>query len=251
MINYTQDAYWRYSHHVSESDLDFNYEITMHSNREQDSYFPNYDVDESIFTIARESIGNWRKFGSNFAWSTARELDDPANWAIFYTENRDSRLLDQSNAAAIDKAMQPFLDAESEHVLPEHHNHWACGWIDGYSIRVYASNGTFTPEFVAMAALQVKMSDYPVLDEMDYSQREYDATIDNIKQVIHDVNWEHDMLPDSVDLESLASEVFTAIWHSDSNDLKSRDDQGGYPSEDSVYDALIGLGYTATAEDSE
>src|ERR1017187_1225353 len=46
---------------------------------------------------AREAAGNWKRFES-FCWFRERDLDDPENWAIIYTHNRDSRLLDQSNA---------------------------------------------------------------------------------------------------------------------------------------------------------
>ena len=94
---------------------------------------------------AKVAAGNWRKFES-FAWHRARDLDDADNWAIVYTNNRDSGLLDQSNAAAIDKAMEPFTEADDPDVVAEHHHHWACGWIDGYSIRVYR-NGQITEAF--------------------------------------------------------------------------------------------------------
>lgn len=56
--------------------------------------------------IAHEMVNNWREFDS-FAMhdKTIRESD---NYAIVYTENRDSDLLTQSNAAEIDKRLKPF-----------------------------------------------------------------------------------------------------------------------------------------------
>ena len=54
------------------------------------------------------AAGNWRKFDS-FAWFD--QPDDADNWYIFYTHNRDSDLLTQSNAEQIDKAMKPFVES--------------------------------------------------------------------------------------------------------------------------------------------
>ena len=58
----------------------------------------------TIEDAAREAAGNWQRF-TCFVWDRARDLDDPDDWAIIYTHNRDSGLLDLSNADAIAKAM--------------------------------------------------------------------------------------------------------------------------------------------------
>ena len=92
-------------------------------------------------TAAREAKGNWRGFDS-FAWHN--RPDHCEDWAIFYTHHRDSDLLAQSNADAIGEVLAPFT--EGEDVRTEHHTHWACGWIDGYAIRVYR-NGQITEAF--------------------------------------------------------------------------------------------------------
>lgn len=49
---------------------------------------------------AKEAAGNWRKFRC-FVWWREREMNDADQWAIIYTDNRDSGLIDQSNAAVI------------------------------------------------------------------------------------------------------------------------------------------------------
>ena len=87
--------------------------------------------------------------------------------------------MDQSNAAEIDKALAPFMEEEDADVRAEHHGHWACGWIDGYAIRVYR-NGQITKAFRAYHELAVRLADYPVLNEEDFSRREYDATLENL-----------------------------------------------------------------------
>ena len=72
---------------------------------------------------AREARGNWQEFDS-FGWHDTPEGAE--DWAIVYTHNRDSELLDQSNAAEIDKALAPFMEEEDADVRAEHHGHWAC-----------------------------------------------------------------------------------------------------------------------------
>src|SRR5262245_41147296 len=125
---------------------------------------------------AKEMAGNHQRFDS-FAWHDRPADDD--KWTIVYTRNRDSRLLEESNAEAIDRELGPLF--KSGDIVPEHHGHWACGWIDGYAIRVYDDTGAITPAFRRWCELCEQLADYPVLDEEDYSRREYEATLENIQ----------------------------------------------------------------------
>ena len=52
---------------------------------------------------AHAAAGNWQRFDC-FAWFRQSELKRPDDWSVIYTHNRDSGLLDQSNAAVINKA---------------------------------------------------------------------------------------------------------------------------------------------------
>jgi hypothetical protein len=126
------------------------------------------DVQDHVDDYARELRGNWRKFDS-FGWHERPE--DADEYAIVYTHNRDSGILDRCNAEVIARTLQPFADAGDD-VLPEHHGHWACGWIDGYAIRVYR-DGQITPAFQAYAELRLRLEDYPILDESRLSDMEY------------------------------------------------------------------------------
>lgn len=121
---------------------------------------------------AAQARGNWLKFDS-FAWHD--RPDNAEEWAIVYTHNRDSDLVAQSNASVIEKALALFLESDEPDVVSEHHGHWACGWIDGYAIRVYR-NGEITPAFHAYYDLVASLEDYPVLDEEDLSRRESEAS---------------------------------------------------------------------------
>lgn len=105
---------------------------------------------------AKQAAGNWKKFDS-FVWWREREINDSHNWAIVYTHHRDSSLIDQSNAAVINKAMMPFTEGDDVSVVPESHNHWAVGYIDGFSIRVY-KRGRITKAFKVYHELERRLA---------------------------------------------------------------------------------------------
>ena len=195
------------------------------------------DLDEA----AKEAAGNWQDFGS-FCWHRSYDIEDVDQWAIVYTHHRDSGLLDLSNAEAIRQAITPFVDQEPCDVMGENHHHWAVGWIEGYAIRVYR-NDTITEAFRTWHEHQGRLADYPVLDEEDYSRREYEATVENIAEAAWKLKNEYD-LP-----EGWEGEVYT--WLSDHNygEIENRDDQGGYPSEEALRRAFATLGFTRLDED--
>ena len=62
-------------------------------------------------SAAKEAAGNWREFDC-FSWDRSNEIEDADQFCLVYTHNRDSGLLDQSNAEAIHEAMEPFLDRD-------------------------------------------------------------------------------------------------------------------------------------------
>ena len=126
---------------------------------------------------AKQAAGNWRNFQC-FVWYRD-DINDADNWVIIYTHHRDSGLLDQSNASVIENALEPFTEADDPDAVFESHNHWAVGHIDGFSIRVIR-DGQITAAFRKYHELAEAMDVYPILDEEDYSNREYDATIENI-----------------------------------------------------------------------
>ena len=186
---------------------------------------------------AQQAAGNWQDFEC-FVWYRD-DIDDAENWAIIYTHNRDSGLLDQSNASVIGKALEPFTEADDPDVVMESHNHWACGWIDGFSIRVFR-DGQITDTFRKYHELTEAMAQYPILDEDDYSSREYDATIENIA----DAAWR---LKDEFELpEDWQCEAYGWLSDNDSGAIENSDDQGGYPSEESLRSAFEALEFRQT-----
>lgn len=198
----------------------------------------------NIQELAKEAAGNWQHFKS-FAWHDRHEVESPESWAIVYTHNRDSGLLDQSNADAIKERMAAF----GEDVREESHGHWACGWVDGLAIRVYGPNGQITKAFEEWCAIEEELENYPVLDEEDYCEREYDATMENLGealwQVWNRVRGEHygDM-PDD-----LAGDVYRWLGDNMPGELQGDScDRGGYPSDASIEAALDALGYPEPEE---
>ena len=192
------------------------------------------DLDEA----ANDAAGNWKRFNC-FIWHRLDEMSDSDDWAIIYTHNRDSGLLDQSNAAVISKTMQPFSEGDDPDVVFESHHHWAVGHVDGFSVKVF-NDGQITEAFRTYHALAERMAEYPILDESDYSERECNATFENIG----DAAWR---LKDDFDLpDEWQSDVFDWLSDRRSNSLENRDDQGGYPREDDLEAAFAALGYQRT-----
>lgn len=186
-----------------------------------------------------EAAGNCKTFDS-FCWFRQNEIEDAENWAIIYTHHRDSGLLDRSNAAAIAKAMQPYTEGDDPDVVFESHNHWAVGHIDGFSIRVFR-HGEITDAFKTYHELAKQLADYPILDEEDYSNREFDATFHNIGEAAWRLKHDFD-LP-----EDWQGDVYT--WLSEHRDhaLENTDDHGGWPEEADLQAAFTALGYEQAA----
>lgn len=184
---------------------------------------------------AKQAAGNWKKFDS-FVWWRERDISDADNWAIFYSQHRDSGLLDQSNSAVIAKALESFADTHDPNVVFETHNHWAVGRIDGFSIRVF-KRGRITKAFRVYHELEQRTADYPLLDETDYSSREYEATVENIGNAAWQLTHDYE-LP-----EGWQEVVYS--WFSDNRftAIENVDDQGGWPSEEELTEAFIALGY--------
>jgi hypothetical protein len=190
--------------------------------------------------VAEDLVGNWQRFDS-FVWFRENEITDPENWAIIYTPNRDSGLLDQSNAEQIAEALEPFTGGDDPDVVFESHDHWAVGHVDGFSIRVYR-DGVITDAFRTYHDLAERLADYPILDEEDYSRRELEATLENIPDAAWRLKHEYD-LPDGWE-----GDVYS--WLSDHRQraIENRDDHGGYPEEDDLRDAFDALGYERVEE---
>lgn len=128
---------------------------------------------EHINELAKELVGNWKKWPS-FAWHD--KPDDCDQWCIVYTKTRDSSILDESNHDVINKELQEYIGYQENGIYDceiENHSHWAYGYAVGFSIRVFNSNGEITEAFKTYAQLKISLDNYLVLDEHDFSEREF------------------------------------------------------------------------------
>jgi hypothetical protein len=197
--------------------------------------FMERQVELDYNALAKKAIGNWRKW--EFIWW--ERPDDAENWMVYYTVNRDSGLIEQSNAAFITQALQRFTWGSRPSVWPQRHTHWACGWVDGFAVRVYDRRGRVTKAFRTLCDLQDRLANYPILDESDYSEREYAAAIAAVEQ--EGKRWVREDPP-----EDWPHQVYEWLSLHDDRQLENRDDQGAYPSDDSVRAALFELGLMVT-----
>jgi hypothetical protein len=90
----------------------------------------------------------------------------PNYYGSGYGQSRDSDCLEQSNFAAMLKA----LGGESETVTVVRESHWAVGWVEWIAIH----QDDETALRVADEQCE-RMANYPVLDEEDFSERERQA----------------------------------------------------------------------------
>ena len=189
-----------------------------------------------VEACAKRASANWLRFDS-FSYY-CEEIDNPADWTIVYTSNRDSTLLSQSNAAAIQKRLAKYQEGDSPDCVEERHSHWAVGYVDGYRLRVY-HKGKITDCFREWCQIQDEIDGYPVLDEGDYSEREWEATWNNMTE---QGKWisrkEGFILPEG--WESALNEKLDEL---DCNWTESSDDKGGWPEDDLVLRAFESLGY--------
>lgn len=189
----------------------------------------------AIEDAARDAAGNWKQF-SCFCWDRLHEINDPDNWAILYTHNRDSGILTLSNANVIADALTPFSETEDPDVVFESHLHWAVGHVDGFSIRVFLDRD-ISDAFRAYHELLERLTEYPILDENGYAEREHAATLYNLADAAWRLKSQY-RLPDGWE-----SEVYSWLADYRPASVENRDDQGGYPSEGDLRRAFDALGY--------
>ena len=95
-------------------------------------------------------------------------LPDKQDWLVVIGRNRDSDCLANSN---FDCALKS-LGGESDDCKIHSFNHWACGWLEIVIVRPDTACARIAEE------IENSLSDYPVLDDEDYSQREWTMASD-------------------------------------------------------------------------
>jgi hypothetical protein len=192
--------------------------------------------------LAKKAAGNHKKFESFMWWD---HPEDENNWTLLPLCNRDSGLLEQSNAAAMQEELKEWMEGDEPDVLVHRMNHWAVGWADQFAIRVYR-DGEVTAAFKRWCELHDFLeSTYACLDESDYSRREYEASLENLKGIVRSATGNLEDRGAEVEVPNDGGEGEVYSWLSDNtpNGTESRDDQGAWPDEELVEEALEGLGW--------
>jgi hypothetical protein len=89
------------------------------------------------------------------------EIPEP-EWLCVLTRNRDSECLTESNWRCALKQ----LGGEGDNVTIDRFGHWACGWWEALSVKAGSPQHRIAQEITSA------LSDYPVLDEEDWSNLE-------------------------------------------------------------------------------
>ncbi len=191
----------------------------------------------SLAEWAQSFAGNHREFRY---WSWWDRPDDDHNCGIHYMTNRDADLVTVSNWEVSQKILADHLEADEPDIWIERHSHWACGWIEGYVVRVFDADGNVTEATQVFHEMLERIDDYPLLDEEDYSQREYDAQVESIKSAyLRSSDMVDDPPPD------WAEQVWQHLWDCDQYAFH----EDGYVAEEHVEEAMLSLGFATTSED--
>ena len=187
-----------------------------------------------VAAVAAELAGNWQRFDC-FDWYRGNDLPDASNWLVWYTGSPQSGLLEESNRKVTNDRLAKFSEGDDPDLVSERHSLWVVGNLTGFSIRVLGPDGAVTDAFREFCRVQEALDGYPILDDQDYSDREYAATLESYRNEMWQQNGE---LP-----EGWAGEVYE--WfekHSNQEYVESRDDRGGYAPREAITEALTDLG---------
>jgi hypothetical protein len=124
------------------------------------------DITDIELTPLRDVVKN--PSGWDSLDNYAGEIPEP-EWLCVLTRNRDSDELTESNWRC---ALQQ-LGGESDNVTIDRFGHWGCGWWEALSVKAGS------PQHRIAQEIQSSLSDYPVLDEDDYTELQ-DETADRV-----------------------------------------------------------------------
>ena len=108
-------------------------------------------------------------------WTTPKHYAgyDPVGEYCIITVTRDSGLLDESNWHCVKADLLQVAERAGvpESVYTWRASHWACGWVEYLMVKPDA------PQAVLQKADEIlnALADYPVYNEEDWSDREYNA----------------------------------------------------------------------------
>jgi hypothetical protein len=177
--------------------------------------------------------GNWQRRDC-FIWFEQPEHSE--DFGLWILSHRDSGLIDQSNGAAIRKRLAKYEACGD--VIFFGCSHWLVGSTDEMAVRVCdLGTTTETDAFKELKEIVEAIDQYPILDESDYSEREYESAIQGIDcMAIGDIQ-----LPTAAP-DDWKEQVYSWLGDNEPNELENTDDRGAFPSAESIDRALTALG---------
>jgi hypothetical protein len=165
---------------------------------------------------AKDAVGNWLKFNS---YAQFAEMNPKTQLLIYLDSGNQSDLLDESNKQYIENALET---ADPDNIELIRDSHWAVGYLNGVLITAIDNDGNETPAWRVISEIAHSLSQYPILDEDDFSRREYEEQENDVLAICETL-----ALPKADDLS-------TALW-----DAVREMETGTYPDETEIENALI------------
>ena len=198
--------------------------------------YSNFDYSENILKCAKDGLQKPEDFGY---WGSE---DMFKTWGFCGVDkNRDSDLLEISNFEVITKDL---ISKFPNDFRIENYSHWMVGNVDRLVCRILKYELPFieqvkeediTIAFIAAMEWLDKLRDYPVADEGDYSDKQYEQ---GIKEIIE---WDKEnpgiIYKDNLNIEHWADR----IWYELGNDGYSFEDNY-FPSDEVIYKVIYKLG---------
>lgn len=92
-------------------------------------------------------------------------VDDQENWLVVpVSQTRDSETLEQSNFAS---AVKLLSDTDDDNYQIHRFGHWGPGWFEIILVKPNS------PSCEIAESIESSLEDYPILDETDWSEREF------------------------------------------------------------------------------
>lgn len=97
------------------------------------------------------------------------------------TRTRDEDTLGVSNYEVSIEMFEEKFGSEGEENgwVIERYRHWGPGWYETIMIKLMGEDGEPSPQAILAAEIDCALSDYPVLNDEDYSRRQYDEEEDS------------------------------------------------------------------------
>ena len=127
-----------------------------------------------------QAIEKWERPENFAAWTDGAPYD--GEWYVFLGRNRESSTLDQSN---FQRGLE-LIGGQSGTVMVVRESHWAVGWVEW--IAVHKSDHAALAE---ADEILCALSEYPVVDEMHYSELENETIAEY---------WEREPIRDRLEL---------------------------------------------------